>query len=215
VNEKSKVFFTYSKKSNYIVKDSNVYGDSIMFAIDFQNHKPTKTKQPIDSLKDYYFLPIDKFKNENKSKLVGVLYHANEKIEGVYDSEIDKTILTFTRDDADLRKIFKTYLNEKYEKFVFYVTIDYKNKKIDYKYPSVSYSFNFSEKTKKIEYNNDTFSEGNYVNKTNTYIENKKVYFDKKLHPKANIDVVFSNQKYGLVKIESVFETIELSPENK
>jgi hypothetical protein len=41
------------------------------------------------------------------------------------------------------------------------------------------------------------------------------VYFDKKLHPKANIDIVFLNQKYGLVKIKSVFETIELLTETK
>ncbi|WP_396163785.1 hypothetical protein [Flavobacterium sp.] len=160
-------------------------------------------------------MPIDKFNRVNKTKLGSVLYHVNEQIDGVYDPEKDKTILTFTRDDADLRKIFKTHLNKKYEKFVYYVTIDFKMKKVDYKYPSVSYSFIFSEKIKKIEYNNDTFLEGNYINMTNTYIEKKKVYFDKKLHPKANIDIVFLNQKFGIVKIESVFETIKLLPETK
>jgi hypothetical protein len=213
--DKSKVFFSYSKKSNYIIKDSNVYGDSIMFAIDFPNLNPIKTKHPKDSLKDYCFLPIDKFNRENKTKLGSVLYHVNEQIEGIYDPEKDKTILTFTRDDADLRKIFKTHLNKKYDKFVYYVTIDYKKKKINYKYPTVSYSFIFSEKIKKIEYNDDSFLEGNYINGTNIYIENKNVYFDKKLHPKANIDIVFLNQKYGLVKIKSVFETIELLTETK
>ena len=92
-NKEDKIYFTYLKKSNYIIKDSNVYGDSLMFAIDFPYLKPRKAKFSNDSLNSEFFLPVSSFINENKTKLVGILYHSNEQIEGVYDTKKNKTTL--------------------------------------------------------------------------------------------------------------------------
>ena len=40
------------------------------------------------------------------------------------------------------------------------------------------------------------------------------VFFNKKLNPKIGTDIIFSNQKFGLIKIVTVFETVELLTEN-
>ena len=213
-NKEDKIYFTYLKKSNYIIKDSNVYGDSLMFAIDFPYLKPRKAKFSNDSLNSEFFLPVSSFINENKTKLVGILYHSNEQIEGVYDTKKNKTTLQIKRDDFELKNLFRTHFNENYQKFKYIIIVDYNKQKIYYKYPSSSYSFNFSEMFKKIEYNDDTFLEGNYLSQTKEYIQNNKVLFNNKLNPKIGTDIIFSNQKFGLIKIVTVFETVELLTEN-
>ena len=50
-NKEDKIYFTYLKKSNYRIKDSNVYGDSLMFAIDFPYLKPRKSCLKLRKLK--------------------------------------------------------------------------------------------------------------------------------------------------------------------
>ena len=145
---------------------------------------------------------------------MGILYHSNEQIEGVYDTKKNKTTLQIKRDDFELKNLFRTHFNENYQKFKYIIIVDYNKQKIYYKYPSSSYSFNFSEMFKKIEYNDDTFLEGNYLSQTKEYIQNNKVFFNNKLNPKIGTDIIFSNQKFGLIKIVTVFETVELLTEN-
>lgn len=205
-----KLTFTYIKKSKYKIKNFKVYGDSLMFAVDFPNLKSIRNLEKSNSIDDEdSYIYFNKFKKKDKDKLLNILYHVNERIDGEFNVNKNKTTLTIIRDDDTLKEIFKNYFKTIYRKFQYRIIIDYDKKKIFYKYPNVSYTYNFSEKEFKINYVIN-FIQGVYVERNSNLEEKKLVFFDERLDPKISLDKIFLNQKYGLKKIESVFETVVL-----
>jgi hypothetical protein len=50
------IHFVYEKKSKYLIDESGVYGDSILFVIDFPKLKTTIKKNPKDATQVLHFV---------------------------------------------------------------------------------------------------------------------------------------------------------------
>lgn len=205
-----KIHFVYEMKSTYYVQKDRVYADTLIFKLDFPDLKSTNSRHPLDTLKICSFVPLGQFTGENKTKLSSILYHGNETIFGTYDMEKNITTLNCFRDDFKTKELFKNVFNESYEKFEFKIIVDYNKSKIYYNYPNINYEKRFEKINREIKFYDDSRLHGHYFRQTDLYLEDNLVIFDKELDRKINIDLVFTNNKYGLIKHESLFNTVEL-----
>lgn len=205
-----KIQFIYEMKSTYYVQKDRVYADTLIFKLDFPDLKRTNSKHPVDTLKTCSFVLVNQFIGENKRKLLSILYHGNETIFGTYDLEKNITTLKVYRDDYKTKELFKNVFNESYEKFEFKIVVDYNKKNIYYNFPNTNYVKRFEKIIREIKFYDDSKLYGHYFRQTDLYLEDNLVTFDEELDRKINIDIVFTNNKFGLRKHESLFNTVEL-----
>lgn len=208
--EYSKVHFVYERKSNYQIVEKGVYADTLLLKIDFPEHQFLKVKSPRDSTEIVGFVPIEKFSSKQKKKLAGALYHTTERIAGTHDFEKNITKLEINRDDKNMRETFKKDLNESYPKFRYSITIDYNKKMVFKRLPNVSYDRKFATELKTIEFNANSKLSGYYTVTIEMLQLDNFVVLKEGLNNKIVPDVIFSNNEFGVAKIATIQETMEL-----
>lgn len=201
------IHFIYEKKSNYVIDNNGVYGDSILFAIDFPKLKTILKKNPKDSTQFTHFVS---FKNMNKDEekfLWSSLYHTNEIIKGTYFISSKTLVFYITRNDEETKKIFKKYFSQTYYKFEYRQEFNYITRIEKRQFPSVNYNFKFDEIEKTIVSENNAVSyyteERNNINYKNSVSMNENL--SKYITP-----IIFTNNAFGVEKLESIKEIINL-----
>ena len=203
------IHFVYEVKSNYYVNESGVFADTLLFQVDFPKLKFSKVTNPNNSAFVCGVVEWKDFNNENKKKLSSILYHTNEKIEGEFNVKKNVTIIRVERNDDLTRAVFKKYLKKSYSHFEYTITINYNNKTIGTRYPSVEYSNEFKNKSKEIVYDMNGLS-GTFKEDRNEFEFENKIILNDKLNNKIIPGELFSNNSFGVEKIYTVTKTTEL-----
>jgi hypothetical protein len=204
----NKINFEYETKANYFVDEQGVYADTLLLKIDFPNLKHIIKINTIENVNYTGFIPLKNLKGDNLEKLISILYHTNQKIFGEYNKKSNKTVLKVIRDDENLKKIFKENFKKSYHYFNYEVIINYKKNEIDTNYPRVSYSNTIEERNKKMIYKRDTFGIFKEIIRNIEYINN--VYLNSELDSKIMPEDLFSNNNFGVEKIEKIQSTTTL-----
>lgn len=80
-----KIKFTYQQKSNFIVTDSGFYADTLLIKKYFPEMVFPKIIDEKPTVKTTGFIPFSEMNEQNIRKLLGILYHDNVHITGIYD----------------------------------------------------------------------------------------------------------------------------------
>jgi hypothetical protein len=202
------IYFVYEKKSNYLVNDEGIFADTLLLKIDFPNLRYTLRKHPLDSSVICGFSTVKKFGNNNRKKLVSILYHTNETIHGTHLIPSRKTVFKVVRGDEETRNIFKNYFNKRFHNFEYREEFDFLNKINKVEYPTVSYTLAFSEISSKINYSSEKMI-GNYYEMKNGFLCRNLVFLNSGLS-KFVSPLLFENLEFGIEKLETIDKTIVL-----
>jgi hypothetical protein len=206
----SKINFVYEQKSNFLIQDGKVYADTLLLIHTYPKLKFLKVTSPTDERQTVGFLDLQNLTKEDKKTLENNLYHTTHTIKGTYDLKKNKTKLFYTRGNKSLNETFKKYFGGSYNSFVFNVIIDYENKNIQTNYPLTNYIDAFENQLKKIDFVNNEKCRGTFTYRKNTYIGTDWVTLDKKYSNKVAPDIIFANNNFGVARIVSLFDTIDL-----
>lgn len=201
------IHFVYQKKSNYFINEKGVYADSILLAIDFPKMKFEMTNHPSDSTKLCGFISFKKLSKENKKFIHGKIYHTNETIAGTYYIASKLTVFYVSRNDEETKTIFKKYFNESYYKFEYRQEFNYNTRIEKRQFPNVNYELKFNEIEKTISSTSPFL--GNYNEVVNNIEYKNIVVMNDNLY-KFITPMIFTNNVFGVEKIESINEIIEL-----
>jgi len=210
-NKYKKIHFIYEEKSNYYLDYSGVYADTLLLSYHFPKLKYTITKSPNQPNVICGFVPISSFVDEYKRRIISLLYHANQIFEGTYDVEKQKTKIKVIRDNEELRIKVKQYFKEyKFPRFTYNIIINYKKENEGRIY--ISY-FEQPEKLAQrcvIVYDDETKSSGYFKKTMINTINTCLVIINKKLNDKITPAFFFSNNNFGVEKVDAFFSTYEL-----
>lgn len=201
------IHFVYQKKSNYFINENGVYADSILFVIDFPKMKFEITKHPLDTTRLCGFVSFKKLSKENKKFIVSKIYHINETIVGTYYIASKLTVFYVSRNDEETKSIFKKYFNEPYYKFNYRQEFNFSTRIEKRQFPTVNYELKF-DNTEKTIATIDSYL-GNYKEVYNN-IEYKNIVLMNDNLNKFITPFVFTNNSFGVEKIETIDKIIEL-----
>jgi hypothetical protein len=85
--------------------------------------------------------------------------------------------------------------------------VDYKKKKIDIIYPSISYKKTFNEVSRTIVFTDPSEINGSYTFQLGDKVFTKQLQLNKELNKKIVPNEFFSNNKFGVKKIISLEDT--------
>ena len=100
----SKIYFTYTKKSNYYFTDKGIYADTLLLKIDLPNKKFTLTKFPNNDSITAGFIPIDELTKNDNTILSNSASRNFSTTEVVFD--VKKRKATITKIFTDTRISF-------------------------------------------------------------------------------------------------------------
>jgi hypothetical protein len=205
----SKIRFVYNERSNYIVCKEGVYADTLLLRFDFPDMRFEKAADSI--YPGYYgFIAFKDFSEADREKLKHNLYHAAQKISGVYNLKTNSSQFTITRDDAEMRKIFKDLLDEGYSRFAFTASFDYSKQTMHLDFETKTYDFKFIKKAAVVNFSDDSKLKGKYIENGRNGEFTNLVYFDESLTDKIVPQQLFSNSDFGVRKLVTIWSTIEL-----
>lgn len=203
----TEIHFTYQRKSNTFVDEKGFYADSTFCKIEFPDLKFSKVQNPVDKYLNA-FIPFNSFKKENKRRLVGLLYHGNEIYKGIYYFKNNKTIINAERNDSEIRGVFKKYFKKSYSIFKYNKEIDYNVSIQNLNFPLVSYTSKFDEIQKYITWKSDY--KGVFQERNGDIMYSNLIKVDENLSKYISLGYLFENNKFGVLKIESINERVEL-----
>lgn len=206
-----KIKFVYEEVSRIIINENGVFADTTLLAYDFPKLKYTLVQHPTDSKLMVGFVPLKDFSDVDKKQLAGIIYHSQHHIEGEYNAVKNQTVLNFSRDDKNVRNVFKKYLDNNYNTFRFKYIIDYKSQKIEIIYPTVTYEFTIKEKMKSITFTNSMDLDGFFHENTSKGKLVNVVLQNIHLPKFVTSADIFSNNVHGISKTESIYSTTTLS----
>ncbi|WP_293891941.1 hypothetical protein [Flavobacterium sp.] len=209
--EYKKIHFVYEQKSNYYLNESGVYADTLLLSFNFPKLKYTIVKNPNEPNTICGFVPFSSFIDEDRTRIIGSLYHTYQIFEGTYDAKKKKTKIKVIRDNKEIRDEVKKYFNEyKFPRFTYGIVINYKKEKDDGIYTSY---FNQQEKKEQkcvIVYEDERKLSGYFkkvmINSVDTYL----VVTNKNLNDKITPAFFFTNSEFGIEKVNAFFSTYEL-----
>ena len=110
----SKIYFTYTKKSNYYFTDKGIYADTLLLKIYLPNKKFTLTKFPNNDSITAGFIPIDELTKNDNAILSNSASRNFSTTEVVFDVKKRKATITkiFT-DNSLIPKDFFDFLINK------------------------------------------------------------------------------------------------------
>ena len=201
------IHFTYKQTSKILVNETGVYADSVLFKVHFPNLKYLKVLNPeIPYLNTV--ISLNKFKGDERAKLISMLYHENETYSGTFFVKKNETIIKALRDNENVKKLFKKYFNESYSPFSYSIILNHTKKSKRINYPRVVYDFTFDEIKKEVKWFSPT--EGTFVEVGQTVQNTNMALFDENLSYKIAFDYIFTNSTKGLLKVESIENILEL-----
>lgn len=203
----TEIHFTYQRKSNTFVDEKGFYADSTFCKIQFPDLQFSKVENPMDKYLNA-FIPFNSFKRENKRRLVDILYHGNEIYKGIYYFKTNNTIINAERNDSEIRAIFKKYFKKSYSIFKYIKEINYNVSTQYLNFPLVSYTSKFEEIQKHIIWKSD--DKGVFHERKGDIMYSNLIKVDENLSKYISLGYLFENNKYGVLKIKSIDETVEL-----
>ena len=198
-----KIHFIYQKSSKFTFEDDFFYGDTLLIKSSFPKLKFEKLKSPKDSTLIIGKVNFEILNKEEKKIIESIYYHSTETFTGTYNKASDKTNISVSRKMNATSKTLKKWVNS-LSNFYYNIEINYKSTEINTIYPSVSYTKNFVEGSKRINYLSE-----NHTNGTCKFIENSKlcysyVLLNTKLNNKIIPGLVFQNNDYGVEVYEDL-----------
>lgn len=206
-NAKKAVSFVYKKSPKIEIKNNNVIADSLFFRIYFPEIK-IHNKNVHNKSSKKHFIKLEELNKKEKQELASIIYHNSEMIYGNYYPEKRQTILVVKRNDDEAKAAIENQLNEKYQKFTYTITFNFFNKKINYNYPKVNYTYNFDEKGLKL-IKSEVANQFTFQQKTPQGTALNIASSDNSL-PSTVTPEFFINNNFGINKIETIAYTIEL-----
>jgi hypothetical protein len=204
------IHFKYEQKANCTINDEGFFADTLLFKLHFPEIKFSKVRNPKDASQIYGHAPLNKFGKDAQKKLLGFLYHVNEKYDAYYDRKRNITRIYAVRHDEETADIFKKYFKSSYSIFKYEIRIDYTKKLIDHTFPMTSYSKTFNEAGRHIQFQTDDKMYGLYKVK-NLYQElTNLVIMNPELDNKISLGEIFLNADSGATKIITADSLIEL-----
>lgn len=203
------IHFVYEKKSNYYIDERGVFADTLLYQVDFPKLKYTKVISPSDSLFVCGFIKLKDFNDQEKRKLSAILYHANEKMKGEFNIKKNITIIKVERNDSLTRQVFKKHLKSSYSYFGYTITMDYNKKTIFLQFPLVEYLREFKNDSKVILYSLNKLS-GIFKEEREEFIFENIIVLNDVLSNKIVPGQIFTNNAFGVEKIKTVYNTIQL-----
>lgn len=201
------IHFVYEKKSNYFVNEKGIFADSLLLATDFPKMKFEMTNHPNDSTIICGFVSYKKLNKENKKFIEGSIYHSNEKIVATYFIPSKTMVFYVTRDDEEARTIFKNYFHQPYYKFEYRQEFNYTTGIEKRQFPRVNYQIKFEEIEKTIVSKDNVH--GTYTEVRKNIMYTNIVVMNENL-AKFITPLIFTNNAFGVEKLESINETILL-----
>ena len=206
VNAKE-IHFVYEKKSNYFVNEKGVFADSLLLATDFPRMKFEMINHPLDSTKICGFVSFKKLNKDEKKFLENTIYHTNEKIVATYYIPSKTTIFNVTRNDDEAKNIFNKYFHQTYFKFEYRQEFNYNTGIEKRQFPRVNYTLKFEEIEKTIT-TKDAINA--YYTEVKKNISYKNIVLMNENLSKFITPMIFTNNDFGVEKLESISETIQL-----
>ena len=201
------IHFVYERKSNYVINEKGVFADSLLLATDFPKMNFEMIIHPLDSTKICGFVSFKKLNKENKKFIESTIYHTNEKIVATYYIPSKIMVFNVIRNDDEAKNIFKKHFNSTYYKFEYRQEFNYNTGIEKRQFPSVNYVLKFEEIEKTL------FNEDN-IHASYTEIR-KNIMYKNIVLMNENLSrfitpIIFTNNAFGVEKLESINETIQL-----
>ncbi len=205
------IHFIYERKANATFTDRGLFADTLLLKLHFPDVKFKKQPNPKDTTQIYGFVPVERFSIGDQKMLRSMIYHLNEKYDGYYDREKNKTVIYAVRYDKEMEKAFrKHFRSSEYGVFKYKIHIDYAKQTVLTDYPMASYDRNFSEIQSQIKFTDAEKLYGFFEEKTKAYLLNNLVLIDRNLNDKITLGKIFENNEFGVHKIITADSTTEL-----
>jgi hypothetical protein len=208
-----KIHFVYHIKSNCELYEDGMYADTLLLKQGSLKSLPFQLKKhPKDASKIVGFVEYKNLTKNQKSTIVGIFEHNNIKLDCYYNPKKDQTIVYTNRYENDNdRLLLKKYLNKTYTPSLNNKAyVDYKTNQRSYMNSPISSTLEFDPRKMTIEWFDDTKTAGQFK------ISNGKFTFTDLIVANPDIDkhitptYLFSNCEYGIQKVVSIFQTMEL-----
>ena len=205
-----KMFFVYQQKPTIAVDSQGFYADTLILKLDYPTLKFELKQNPKNAKEFYGFIAFKNLKNDDRNMFLSRLYHENQILRGVYDSIKNLTTISVERNDLEIKEIFKKISEKGYEPFNYKIIIDYNKKLIKTVFPLVDYKFDFSEKIRKISFDENSNSNGHFKFKTTNYEITNRIELLPNYSNKIITGDIFINNEFAVKKITSLWQTEEL-----
>ena len=206
----STIKFIYEQNSNFNILNKVLYADTILMKTEFPQVKFKKVENPEDLSKIIAAVEIQSLNKEDKKKVKSQLYHGTHTINGIFDVKKNKTYLSFKRGNAAISKTFIENFATDVTPFAFNIIIDYDKKIIIRNYPNANYSNSFSKEMKEIKFIDSKPVLGTFSYSTVKGLHTDLVEMNIKNDAKITTDIIFTNNKYGVDKVISLYTTTTL-----
>lgn len=206
-NNAEEIYFEYESKSNFHYDEIGIYGDTLLFKQELPNVEYIKSKHPIRN-HICGFLSFSNMGFKTKSKVASILYHNNESYAAVYNFKNNTTTIVAKRNDEKLKILFKKTLKTNYNNFTYRIYLDYQNQTKKTFYPNVDYNDKFEKTLQKIEWSDSL--KGTFIEKNNNLVLKNTVKINQDLPKQITFGLVFENNNYGIIKVDSLYKTYEL-----
>lgn len=209
--EYKKIYFTYTKKSNYYFNKKGLYADTLLLKIDFPEKKFTLTKFPNDSTLTAGFIPIYNLDAKDNDKLKSIASQNFSTTEVVFDVKERKSTITKIFTDNKLIPIdLFNFLSTKPTQFKPNSSIITYKENYQYLVDNAVENTLDSFAKNTIKWIEGTENVGLFDYQLRNLTLTNLVYVDPKLNKYIVPTILFSNCEYGVTKIISVPFTVEL-----
>ncbi len=193
-----KILFTYEVRSPYMISSEGVFATASVFEKNFSNLKYKQLKSPSGSKMP--FIPFSAFTGADRKRLLSILYQ-NETINGTYDKAANTTTLEFVKNDEGTRRAFAA-LGEKYTVNANTLTVDFNTKTEMRTVSGVTYTIKFKDIATEAVLSDDKL-QAVFSDKKDRQSRKLSVTFTKGLNNKVTPGEIFTNNEYGIGKVES------------
>lgn len=196
--EFKKVAFTYLKSAKYTYDTKGIYGNGEEMKKDF-----SRATISFDTVKNESFIAFSDLTQDEKTKLMKILYQNTEMVYGVYDVKKNKTTLKHVREDINLKLLFKSVSNSDYPYLDYEVVYDYdKNLETNY-FPKQKSKKPIFENRKMLTWLYSDVNTATYLDKESSVLIKNTVVIDENLNQYVNPLPLFDNCVFGVKKLET------------
>lgn len=209
----SKIHFIYHHRCNIIVNEKGIFADTLLLKFHFPNLKYTKVALPNDDKTIGGFVPIENLSENDIERIVGTISHLTYETAGLYNVKKNRTFLLGKRikDDVtakELKQILKKSCgNGFYSRKYFCFN---KNLLEVFNYFGGIRDIKMCPERNQIKWIDKDLFVGEYNEGNEKITTTNLVQFSPDLDKHITPILLFGNCEYGIFKIKSVYETIEL-----
>lgn len=210
-NSKTKIHFIYYRKSNFLINDKGLYADTMFLKKSFDKLTYQLTKHPNDSTKTVGFIDLKFLTSKDQKRVINIFSNSNYKYDCYYNIKKNQTAMYITRIESDevrllLKKLFKdTYSHIYYNR----IYINY-NKIVK---PNTIFQYGMYRRKQDnvlIKWYDENKIGGEFSITAGNLIYKDLIIANPNLERHVTPFFLFKNCDYGIQKIITYFDTIEL-----